>query len=85
MDPEESFEVDSSILKKRGRRDNVGAANEVRLQRSQPHIENLIAKPIIGLSSPPPISHQPSEAKNQYFDVGNLVKIGEVGFWNDLT
>jgi hypothetical protein len=85
MDPEESFEVDSSIFKKPRRRYNVGAANEVRLQRSQPRIKNLTAKPIIGLSSPPPISHQSSEARNQYFDVGNLVKIGEVGFWNDLT
>jgi hypothetical protein len=34
MDAVESFEVDSSISKKRRRRYNVGAANEVRLQRS---------------------------------------------------
>jgi hypothetical protein len=85
MDTEESFGVDSSISKKRRRRYNVGAANEVRLPLSQPHIKNLTAKPIIDLSSPPLISHQPPEATNQYFVVGNLVKIGEVDFWNDLT
>jgi hypothetical protein len=85
MDTEEYFEVDSLTSKRRRRRYNVGAANEVRLQLSQPHIKNLTAKPIIDLSSPPLISHQPSEATNQYSDVGNLVKIGEVDFWNDLT
>jgi hypothetical protein len=76
MDAEESFEVDSSIPKKRRRRYNVGAAIVVRLQLSQPHIKNLTAKPIIDLSSPPLVSHQIFETTNQYLDVGNLVKVG---------